>query len=247
MNTTMQIVYTLLLTNIVVSSKALFQTPSYNKSFSTPSTRCSISLSTRRRIVSSTSLTSRTPRSSHILDTNWPKRGSRFTLYARREDDDASLLEKILSPFDFILRFLSTPINKSLALPLIYPLSAILFNVFFNNATSITFDVVLTIFYLLIQALDMDGVNEEDGQTFQQLVAISFFGSGATALLISPNGFDLRDSFEGFNALIPVASLLTLGFVGFSIVRASDRHEEEEEVDPSKRLLELFDERLDKD
>jgi len=247
----MQIVYTLLFLTNIVGSKAFFQTPSYNKSFSTSAVSSISSLSTRRRIVSDTSPTSRTPtgtvsqRPSHILVTNWPK-GKRFTLHARREDDD-SLLEKILSPFDLILRLLSTPINKSLALPFIYPLSAILFNVFFNNATSITFDVVLAIFYILIQALDMDGVNEEDGQTFQQLVAISFFGSVATALLISPNGFDLRESFDSVNALIPIASLLTLGFVGFSIVRASDRRDEEEEVNPSKRLLELFDERLDKD
>jgi hypothetical protein len=247
----MQIIYTLLFLTNIVGSKAFFQTPSYNKSFSTSALSSISSLRTRRRIVSNTSRTSRTPtgtvsqRPSHILVTNWPK-GKRFTLHSRREDDD-SLLEKILSPFDLIVRLLSTPINKSLALPFIYPLSAILFNVFFNNATSITFDVVLAIFYILIQALDMDGVNEEDGQTIQQLVAISFFGSVATALLISPNGFDLRESFDSANALIPIASLLTLGFVGFLIVRASDRRDEEEEVDPSERLLELFDERLDKD
>eukprot|EP00979_Chaetoceros_neogracilis_P012225 scaffold3156_cov268-Chaetoceros_neogracile.AAC.56 len=150
---------------------------------------------------------------------NRPRR-NRIALHARQQDN--SLLEKILTPVDVTLRVLSTPVEP-LALPLIYPLAVIFFNTYFNNSTSIIFDVVLIAFYAIIQALNMEGAEEEvDEQNPQQLVAISFFGSVATSLLISPNGFEGRESLPS------------------SV-------QKEEEVDPSKRLLELFDERLDDD
>jgi hypothetical protein len=162
-------------------------------------------------------------------------------LHARQQDN--SLLEKILTPVDVTLRVLSTPVEP-LALPLIYPLAVIFFNIYFNNSTSIIFDVVLIAFYAIIQALNMEGAEEEvDEQNPQQLVAISFFGSVATSLLISPNGFEGRESLPSISILIPIASFLVLGFIGF----ITGSVQKEEEVDPSKRLLELFDERLDDD
>jgi hypothetical protein len=171
---------------------------------------------------------------------NRPRR-NRIALHARQQDN--SLLEKILTPVDVTLRVLSTPVEP-LALPLIYPLAVISFNIYFNNSTSIIFDVVLIAFYAIIQALNMEGAEEEvDEQNPQQLVAISFFGSVATSLLISPNGFEGRESLPSISILIPIASFLVLGFIGF----ITGSVQKEEEVDPSKRLLELFDERLDDD
>lgn len=164
-------------------------------------------------------------------------------IYNDRKDRDTSL-ENVLAPFDSIIKLLSTEVISGI--PLIYPLFALGFNLYFNNTTSLIFDVSLIVFYMLsLQLKREDLLDEDDDIAFRFLDFLSVFGASATALLISPNGFLSRE--QSVNNLILIPTSLLLGILITSNLLGKSSQESEKEADPSKRLLELFDERLDKD
>jgi len=165
------------------------------------------------------------------------------TIYANKKDD--GLVDQIVSPVEKFAQVLATPIEP-IALPVLYPLTIILCNIFFNNTTSIILDVIFICVYALIRQLKK--IDSDDGDATEEapiLDAILFFGSSASALLISPNGFETRDGFDGIGLLLLTSSGL-LGVVAWFGGHTSDEISEEE-VDPSKRLMEIFDEKFDRD
>ncbi|GFH49687.1 predicted protein [Chaetoceros tenuissimus] len=165
---------------------------------------------------------------------------SLMRLYNDRKDRDTTL-ENVLAPFDSILRLLSTEVISGI--PLIYPLFALGFNFYFNNATSVIFDVSLVVFYMLSSQLKGEDLLDEDDDTaLRFLDFLSVFGAFATALLISPNGFLSREQSPNNLFIIPTSLLLGIFIISNLPGESSQKIEEEAE----KRLLELFDERLDK-
>lgn len=168
---------------------------------------------------------------------------SLMRIYNGRKDRDTTL-ENVLAPFDSIIKFLSTKVISDI--PLIYPLFTLGFNFNFNNITSVIFDVSLIVFYMLSSQLKREDLFEEDDDTaFRFLDFLSVFGASATALLISPNGFLSRE--QSLQDLFIIPTLFLLGIFIISNLPGESSQKIEEEADPSKRLLELFDERLDKD
>lgn len=192
---------------------------------------------------------------------------SKFRLYSKdRSNND--LLNTILSPFDYLWKFLSYPIggdrgsSTSTSIPLIYPLTILLFNIFFNNTTSIILDTLVGAFYLFIQQIHLSNIDDDDVlddevdaeillQQPQIVNALVLFASITTALLISPNGFQTREI-----GAAPVGYVLIAGLVlwvsWLSFILSSNNNivgsksKQLDEVDPSQRLLDLWDEKFEK-
>lgn len=171
------------------------------------------------------------------------------TKFAKRDDD---LVENIISPFDNIIEFLSTPIEQ-ISLPIIYPLAALAFNVLFNTTSAILFDLLFCLFYVIVQEIkSMEEDDDENNLAPSPILdVVSFLSASTTALIISPKGFETRDlNLANGSAIIflPIFMLVLFGIV-VSMRREQlipdDHPYEDENSDASKRLLELFDEKLD--
>ena len=165
------------------------------------------------------------------------------TLQAKK---DKTLVDQIVTPIETVVQILSTPI-ESLALPISFPLAIIAFNIFFNSTTSIMFDFSFGLFYALIQQLretDMDDTEDEFSKTILNLFAL--FGASSTALLISPTGFESRETVNSMVLILPASLLVLLFLVSLLREKISSKIPIEEDVDPSKRLMDLWDEKLSK-
>ena len=169
-------------------------------------------------------------------------------LLGTKRDDD--LVDQIISPFENIIQLLATPIEP-IALPIIYPLTIILFNIAFNSSTSTIFDITFVMFYALVQQLKkMDAGDDEEAIVPAPILdAITLFAASASSIIISPDGFEPRTTFGGISLLLLIVSFVSIGFVASSVLGGKNVVDElsDKEVDPSQRLLEIFDEKLDKE
>lgn len=170
----------------------------------------------------------------------------------KRDHDD--LLEQVTAPVFNIFQQLGGEIEP-LDLPIIYPLTIILFNLWYSSTTSVIFDVTFVLFYVLVRQLksldeDADESDIDEGiATSSILDAVSLFAAGATSILISPNGCEQSDANGAISALPFILSIITIGFVALMGIFDGEKNSSEgyrQDVDPSQRLLELFDEKLKK-
>jgi hypothetical protein len=190
-----------------------------------------------------------------------------FRLYSKRKDGtNNDLLNTLFSPFDIFWKVISFPIgggrgrgrgdgSSNTSTPLLYPLTILLFNIIFNNTTSIILDAFVGIFYLFIRQInisfgDEDLNDEVETELLQQpriLDALVLFASITTALLISPNGFQIREMGGAPVEYLLVAAIVVLvSWLSFFFSPnnyGSDR--QDDDVDPSQRLLELWDEKFE--
>jgi hypothetical protein len=175
-------------------------------------------------------------------------------LRVKRPDRDDDLIGQIISPFERIIQLLATPIGPTL-LPIIYPCSIVSFNIAINSMTSIIFDVIFALFYTLIyqiKRMESDTIGDDiDANVSSEPILdfICLFAAATGAIIISPNGFESNTIFDGNAPLIPL--ILSLGSLVsvtlFTQVNGNIRNGISQEVNPEKRLLEIFDEKLDND
>lgn len=178
-------------------------------------------------------------------------------LYSRNKPNDENVLDSILSPVEHLWKLLSLPIgDPTMSLPLIFPLTILLFNLFFNNVTSILFDAFVIAFYAFIRKQNetmVVEVDEDDVRPPAVLVySLVLFGSLASALLISPNGFQTRNLGGAPTEIIFVSVVLFLLFGWSRLATVSENptstknhRKNEETVDPSRQLLDLWDDKFE--
>jgi len=183
--------------------------------------------------------------STHLIPTT-----KSSALYSRRKkDENKDVIDAIVSPLEKIINILSNPLGPS-SLPLIYPLSVVTFNLLFNDTTSFIFDASFISFFLLIRQIRIS--NDEGPTESPVLDAVALFGSAFSSVLISPLGLNLRDTLSGFEALfIPLSFSLGVAGITSSFLnsKAVDPFDESsieigEKIDPSMRLMEIWDEKL---
>lgn len=187
---------------------------------------------------------------------------SNFRLYSKDQQSNNDLLNTILSPFDNLWKIISFPIgggdltSSSTSIPLLYPLTILLFNIFFNNTTSLILDVLVGAFYLFIRQINISDVDEDNDEVETELLqlqprilldALVLFASITTALLISPSGFQTREI--GVPAEYFIVSSFVVLVCWFSFFLSSNDNNigsnKHDEVDPSQRLLDLWDEKFE--
>jgi hypothetical protein len=134
-----------------------------------------------------------------------------------------------------------------------------------NNTTTVIFDSLISAFYIfawqqdLFEAEDLDAsTDQKTRQPFEKdhtpssfllLNAFVLFGSMTSAILISPQGLKIRELGESTSYIVAAGILVSL--VGFSIFLAKDESTSSDAImddsglDPSKRLLDLWDEKFE--
>lgn len=185
-------------------------------------------------------------------------------LYSKRKHGtNNDLLNTLFSPFDILWKVISFPIggggrgrgdgSSNTSTPLLYPLTILLFNIIFNNTTSIILDTFVGIFYLFIRQInislgDEDLYDKVETELLQQpriLDALVLFASITTALLISPNGFQTREMGAPVEYIAVAAIVVLVSWLGFFFSPNNyGSNQQDNEVDPSQRLLELWDEKF---